>query len=1038
MTRNGEDGGSRRSRPSGGFTIAERKRGASDIERRTSWLAWHLFPWTGQGPTGTWPREVAYRPADEIIAAALTNRAPGVYSVRLEYTTGLNPAVGGVVQITPQLLATTLAAIQAARRYPRELPRRVGDLAAWRSAAEQRISQVSQIVDGRVPARVEPAASLPANCRGKGVESALEEYVRASGKTAADMRPLLTPLVQAFEQLEAGGFHTPRGELRYGAWRASLAGLIGRACAFCSPELVVRQAIAWIAACRDLADCRSVEEVYVMLSISLSDWLGATSWKRPDLERMLEAIPGPGHVQGDLDSPRWLDQWRSFVREYGAVGSLGSLDSAQVRRLVRHDLLATAARLAKEKPKRLQWLAAVEDEWLERSAQASRRDVWESLFSLGNDRMVRLLLKRLRAVEGADETSRTGALALLDDLLAGMRFYSRQTPAENEALLQGNFWLYDELARVYSDPRVFLDLVGQVLELVRLRAGLTTGAGLQSMVRRFLDAPFDNGLSFAQAELCSKLAEADHEKFLRVLEAYSLPDDAYPAEASDGWAHLHTHPAVRQFLIQCADQSELVPRLGRLLRRLALAVRLQLQDEIGPTLDTWTNPPPTIPPGLPPLPVPVSKQIATLAAYRILADEPEPLPASIRDILRAPERRREELEALRRMRDAGDLPDAARPRLQHLEKEASAGPIAVPIEKLEKACDRETAPVKLRALEAAVGNVINLHWRRIGLRHDKDLAAPEWDNALQLYISLRQNRRSMRNLLREEARGSREWIQGRPANVAFVESMRAAGLEMDCWLAGIRTFSTVDGAAWELYTETDPVRVLQMGSLFSTCLGAGGMNSFAAVANAIEVNKRVLYLKRDSGAIVGRRLIGLGRPIPETAGKAILVAYRSYGSTEAGGWSPGLRSSPWVKILFDLHCARLARDVGAEVSSDSAVLEAASNTLPLFLKWYDDGPEPLDWWVTSPSTRLFAVEGQREEVARLLHTQLEETGLEADSSQMWAFLRALLWLGDAAIPLLEFPGIPLSVDDLRFLERWSQASVLRAWLAERIGNVTAG
>jgi len=557
------------------------------------------------------------------------------------------------------------------------------------------------------------------------------------------------------------------------------------------------------------------------------------------------------------------------------------------------------------------------------------------------------------------------------------------------------------------------------------------------MARSFLDAPFDYCLTRAQLDVCSQMAGTDHEKFLRVLKAATSNDGAYPAEAAEGWEHLHHHPAVGAFLTGCADRAELAPRLWRLLLRLALALRLQLHDEVAAALRPWINPPAAPLPELPPLTTAVCKPLATLAAYRLLAGESNPLPASVREILRWPERRRDELRALRRMRDSGQLPDAAQPRLDLLEKEMAARQPQAAIEKLQRTCEKEAAPARLKALEAAIGRVINAHWRGIGLPHDKDLSAPEWDNALQIYVSLKKNRPSLRNLLKQEATGSREWIQRHPANVAFLETMRAAGLDKDLWLAGIHTSGVVDGVKWELYTETEPLRALQMGSLFSTCLGAGGVNAFAAVANAIELNKRILYLKGEGSAIVGRRLIGLSRPLAETGGKAVLVAYRSYGSCDAGGWSSGVRSSPWVKIFFDLHCARLAREVGAEVSSETVVLEAGSKTLPLFLKWYDDGPEPLDRWVTSPATASLVMEGHRGEMARLLQSWLE-SGLEevrGDPSRMEACLRALLWLGDEAGALLQRLGpTALPLAEMRFLGRWSQAPAVRALLAEWIGN----
>jgi|GEM_PF-3752681 hypothetical protein len=59
-----------------------------------------------------------------------------------------------------------------------------------------------------------------------------------------------------------------------------------------------------------------------------------------------------------------------------------------------------------------------------------------------------------------------------------------------------------------------------------------------------------------------------------------------------------------------------------------------------------------------------------------------------------------------------------------------------------------------------------------------------------------------------------------------------------------------------IYVETEPLKVLQMGNVVSgSCLMLGGCNSWAAIVNALDINKKVLYAVDEKDNLVGRRLI---------------------------------------------------------------------------------------------------------------------------------------------------------------------------------------
>ncbi|MFH0836777.1 MAG: hypothetical protein V1870_01485, partial [Candidatus Aenigmatarchaeota archaeon] len=60
-----------------------------------------------------------------------------------------------------------------------------------------------------------------------------------------------------------------------------------------------------------------------------------------------------------------------------------------------------------------------------------------------------------------------------------------------------------------------------------------------------------------------------------------------------------------------------------------------------------------------------------------------------------------------------------------------------------------------------------------------------------------------------------------------------------------------------VYTEQDMLKILQMGNYFSnSCLALGKGNTCSTVANAVDINKRVLYATMN-GEVIGRKLIAL-------------------------------------------------------------------------------------------------------------------------------------------------------------------------------------
>ncbi|MGC9971932.1 MAG: hypothetical protein ABSE56_15235 [Bryobacteraceae bacterium] len=837
-----------------GFSKGERRAGAADIERRTAWLAWPLVDWPGSFTHPPWPREIVYRPAACLIAEKLSRLPAERYAVRLEYN-ALNPTVPEIAAVSRPLIADTLSALGAARKYPKELPPRVGDLAAWRQKLEQRLKAIS--------AEPAPGLALP-----KAIpDAAAAEYAWASGQPAS-----LIPF-----------YPLPRDAGRV------FAGLVGRASAFADPPAAVAYALAWLSACAQVF--RKKGAALETAVASLQSWLGETGWVRANVEALLESLAerGPELLAGAGSD------WDAFVASSGILGRLEDLSADERRRLFTHRLFSEATHVARRGPAALHALFALPEKWLALNAEQDLPFLWPNLLKLTSRTLVRRLLDWLDTVppEHAGQ-----ALRLLDDVLWGVTdVVAPKQAAVRQGLLERHPWICEELLASASRSRREWLLLFDVL---RLREKHSGEARVRTLVRSVLSDParFD----WADFELSAELSPNDDEAFLRLLELSAKCEG--PGDPSKGWKFLRAFPDARQFLSECAGSRYLAGRAWKILARLDLALRLQSRIAIEQWLSAWQAPA-------------AGSGLSLVAAYRTLAGEPEPLPKTITALLGYSEARRRELETLRGLERSGALPMAAQPRLRRLEAQDAV----VSARKVERACRKELGSAKLAALEAGLRQVISGHWERLGLPPNLD--GPDWENALHLYAGLRANRRILKTLLAEEARGNRDWIRKHPANAAWIARMDAAGVNTAIWLGEREEIHEIEGAVWTVYLETNPLRVLQMGNLFSTCLSAGGSYAFSTVANAVEVNKRVLYIRDRSGAIVGRRLIALGGPKPT------LIGFRPYGA------------SPWVKIVSDQFCLRLANSIGAEVTADSDLLDAVSESLSLFAKWYNDGPHPF-------------------------------------------------------------------------------------------------
>ena len=172
-----------------------------------------------------------------------------------------------------------------------------------------------------------------------------------------------------------------------------------------------------------------------------------------------------------------------------------------------------------------------------------------------------------------------------------------------------------------------------------------------------------------------------------------------------------------------------------------------------------------------------------------------------------------------------------------------------------------------------------------------------------------------------------------PENVAFLQRMQSRGINTQPWLnEAFRTVATdAKGKSYEVGFTREIRDVLLMGFHFDTCLSPGSFNFFSTIANAIDINKRVVYGKSVDGRIIGRCLFTL------TDDGKILTFHRY-----------AHNPSDHFPSAVDEFAIRLANAMNTTVASQGSTprLEATRR--------YDDGIVPIGSTldVSAPDSRV--------------------------------------------------------------------------------------
>ncbi|MCP4380017.1 MAG: hypothetical protein GY798_01070 [Hyphomicrobiales bacterium] len=230
-----------------------------------------------------------------------------------------------------------------------------------------------------------------------------------------------------------------------------------------------------------------------------------------------------------------------------------------------------------------------------------------------------------------------------------------------------------------------------------------------------------------------------------------------------------------------------------------------------------------------------------------------------------PERLQSELAAIRKKLENAVPGDrrALSARARSLETRLST-PVSISVKRLENyrvKLERRFQHARLGQWEYRLGKQV-----RAALHGTLGFAPPDaWlerDDITRVLASLAELEPGFRRLairLLKARCGPEPWdLRGAAQNRAFLDRLKRRKVNATPWLEGPEPRRvSVGSGALQLALERDPLEVMRMGEPFQTCLAPGSFNFFSAVANAADINKRVLYARDDNGKVQARCLLAL-------------------------------------------------------------------------------------------------------------------------------------------------------------------------------------
>ena len=218
-----------------------------------------------------------------------------------------------------------------------------------------------------------------------------------------------------------------------------------------------------------------------------------------------------------------------------------------------------------------------------------------------------------------------------------------------------------------------------------------------------------------------------------------------------------------------------------------------------------------------------------------------------------------------------------------------------------------------------------------------DFFAPPIDQVFAGVMRLGpQMRRLGLRMVFESISGSTRLFDQEPANQRFRQRMEAKGIEMGPWLSDRFRVEkkTASGFTYEVGFTRDIIDFFLMGFHFGTCLAPDSFNFFSTIANAVDLNKRVVYGRTKNGQLIGRCLFAL-------TNDGGILTYHRYSHD----------SNHEFEDAIATFATQLANEMNTFLAQRGSVQKLVAG------KWYDDGARPI-------ASNPFSEEGSARELIR--------------------------------------------------------------------------
>ena len=298
-----------------------------------------------------------------------------------------------------------------------------------------------------------------------------------------------------------------------------------------------------------------------------------------------------------------------------------------------------------------------------------------------------------------------------------------------------------------------------------------------------------------------------------------------------------------------------------------------------------------------------------------LAGQPVVLTARLREDFDHAEKAAREQSHLEAMSVRSTRQEARLRALRAVDRSRSAAPRGRTRRRLQARVEELLPIAYRRELDQVFREILREAWQI-----DVPRLTPAWRDAVRFWLGVDNNRDVLGQLLRASSKApGRDVKRTFPRNEEWIDKARRRFV-VDAWLAPRRE----NIAGYVVSIEEDPLEVLRMGIPFETCLSlTDGCNAASTVVNAVDANKRVLYVRTNDGAVVARKLLAIDK-------KDSLIGYNLYLSVRGGAETE-------IRRAITEMCRHVAHEAGVQLANVGEAPERLHGTF-----WYDDGIVAFD------------------------------------------------------------------------------------------------